>query len=98
MPIGNVVAARESTTDKVPVFCECKEKRSWYSTRRSTCFEVEVKFEGACHGIDGNGRTDCPNIAASTLHLQKGLRIRDKDEEGQSRKRQHRGMRGGGKK
>ena len=28
MPIGNAVAARESTADKVPVFCKCTLKRS----------------------------------------------------------------------
>ncbi len=33
----HAVAARESTTDKVPVFCKCKNKRSWCSTRRCAC-------------------------------------------------------------
>ena len=28
----HAVAVRESTTNKVPVFCKCKDKRSWCST------------------------------------------------------------------
>ena len=94
----HAVAARESTTDKVPVFCKCKDKRSWCSTRRCACFKADVKCGVACHGGEENGRPDCPNIAAPTLRSQKGLRVRDRDEEGKSSKRQRRGTTGGGKK
>ena len=46
----HAIAARESTTDKVPVFCKCKDKRSWCSTRRYACFKAEIKCGVACHG------------------------------------------------
>lgn len=42
------VAAQESTTNKVPIFCKCKDKRSCCSTRRYACFKAEVKFGVAC--------------------------------------------------
>ena len=41
---------------------------------------------------------DCPNIAAATLRSQKGLQVRDRDEEGELSKRQRRGTTGRGKK
>ena len=83
----HAIAARESTTDKVPVFCKCKDKRSWCSTRRCACFKAEVKCGVACHEGEENSGIDCPNIAAPTLLSQKGLRVRDRDEEGESGKR-----------
>lgn len=67
----HAVAARESTTDKVPVFCKCKDKRSWCSTRRCAYLKAEVKCGVAGHGGDGNGGTDCPNIASPALRSQK---------------------------
>ena len=45
----HAVAARESTTDKVPVFCKCKDKRSWCSTQRCACVKADVKCGVACH-------------------------------------------------
>ena len=86
----HAVAARESTTNKMPVFCKYKDKRSWCSTRRCACFKAEVKCGVACHGGDENGETDYPNIASPALRSQKGLRVRDRDEEGNSSKRQRR--------
>lgn len=43
-----------------------------------------------------NSESDFPNIAAPHLRSQKGLRVRDRDE-GESSKRQRRGMVGKGK-
>ncbi len=45
----HTVADRESTTDKVPVFCKCKDKRSWCPTRRCACVKEDVKRKVACH-------------------------------------------------
>ena len=39
----HAVAARQNTTDKVPVFCKCKDKRGWCLTRRCACIKAEVK-------------------------------------------------------
>ena len=90
------MAARESTTDQVPVFCKCKDKRSWCSTRRGACFKAEVNCGVACYGGDGNSEFNCTNIAAPHLRLQKGLWVRDGDEDGESSKRQRRGTVGRG--
>ena len=93
----HAVAARESTTDKVPVFCKYKDKPSWCSTRRRAYFKAEVKCGVAFHGEEENGGTDCPNLAAPILRSQKGLQVGDRDEEGELSKRQRRGTTGGGK-
>ena len=45
----HAIAASESKTDKVPVFCNCKDKRSWCSTRRCACVKADVKCEMACY-------------------------------------------------
>ncbi len=45
----HAVAAREGATDKVTVFCKCKDKRSWCSTRRCACVKADVKCGVACH-------------------------------------------------
>ena len=71
----HAIAARESTTDKVPVFYKCKNKRSWCSTRKCACIKAEVKCGVACHGGDEIFESDCPNIAAPHLRMQKGLRV-----------------------
>lgn len=81
----------------MPVFCKCKDKHSWCSARRYACIKAEVKCGIACHGGDENCQSDCPNIAVPHLRSQKGLRVRDRDEEGEFSKRQRRGA-GKGKK
>lgn len=91
----HVAAAAESTTDKVLIFCKCKDKCSWCSTRRFACFYAEVKCGITCHGRVVTGGTDCPNVAASTLHSQKRLRVRDRNEKGEL---QHKKTTEGGKK
>ena len=45
----HAIATRESTTDKVPVFCNFKEKRSWCSTQRYACVKADVKCMIACY-------------------------------------------------
>ena len=87
----HAVAARKSTTDKVPVFCKCKDKHSWCSTRRCACVKADVKCGVACHGGGDNDHVECSNLDISHLRSQKGLRVRDRDDERESSKRQRRG-------
>ena len=54
--------ADENTTDRVPVFCKCKDKRSWCSTRRYACVKADVKCVVACHGGGDNSNIECPNL------------------------------------
>lgn len=70
----HAVAARESTTDKVPIFCKCKDKCSWCSTRRCACFKAEVKCGVTCHGGDGNITA---SLIVQILHLLTCVRKRD---------------------
>ena len=81
------VVTSESTTDKVPDFCKCKDKRSWCSTQGCACVKVDVKCWVACHGGGDNDNAECPNLDILHPRSQKGLRVRDKDNEGESSKR-----------
>lgn len=80
--ILHAVAARDSTTDKVPGFWKCKDKRSWSSAPRYACIKAEVECGVAYHGGEGLSQSDCPNIAAPHLRSQKGLQVRDRDKQG----------------
>ncbi len=74
----HAVAARESTTDKVPVFCKCKDKRSWCSARKFACVKTDVKCGVACHRGGDYDNAECPNLDISHLRSQKDLRVRDR--------------------
>lgn len=50
--IQHVVDARDSTTDKLPVSCKCRDNRSWCSTPRCACIKADAKFGVACHMRD----------------------------------------------
>ena len=89
--ILHAAAARKSTTNKVPAFCKCKDKRSWYSTRSCACVKADVKCKIACHGGGDKDNVECPNLDISHLRSQRSLRVRDRDDEGESSKRQQRG-------
>lgn len=54
---------------------------------------TKVSYGVACHG-GGNDNVECPNLDNPHLHLQKGLRVRDRDDEGVSSKRHWRGTAG----
>lgn len=58
--------------------------------------KADVKCRVACHrGVDqDNDNVECPNLDIPHLRLQKDLRVRDRDDEGQSSKRQRRGTLG----
>lgn len=87
----HAVTACKSTTDKVSVFCKFKDKSSLRSTRRCACLKSDVKCGVACHGEEDNDHVECPNPDIPHLRSQKGLRVRDRDDEGESSKRQRRG-------
>ncbi len=42
--------AKESTTEKVPVHCECKKEQMWCLTRCCVCVKAEVKCSIVSHG------------------------------------------------
>ena len=67
----HAVAALESTTDKAPVFCKCKDKSSWCSTRRCACVKADVKCGAACHWGGDNSNIGCRNLDAPHLRRRK---------------------------
>lgn len=76
------VAAKESTTKKVPVHCKCKNERTWCLTRRCACVKAEVNCSVTCHsGKNIYGGPTCPNISTAVTRGQKGLKDRDREEE-----------------
>ena len=64
---------------------------SWFSTRRCACEKADFKCGVACHGGGDNNNIECPNLDAPHLRSQKGLRARERDDKGESSKRQRRG-------
>ena len=71
-------ASQESTTEKVPVHCNCRDQKTWCSTRRCPCVKAEAKCSIACHGGTNQDNTpDCPNISAPRMRTQRGHRTRD---------------------
>lgn len=82
------VTACESTTDKLPVFCKCKNKCDLCSTKRYAFVKANVKCGVICHRRVNNNKVECLNLDISHLCLQKGLQVRDKDDEGEICKKQ----------
>ena len=71
-------ANQESTTEKVPVHCNCRDQKTWCSTRRYACVKAEAKCSIACHGGTNQDNTpDCPNISSITMRIQRNYRTRD---------------------
>lgn len=90
-------AAQESTSEKVPVQCNCRDQKTWCSTRRCACFKAGTKCSIACHGGTNQDNTpDCPNISSMATRTQRGLRTRDNygDKEASEAKRQRRNTAG----
>ena len=52
--------------------------------------KADVQCGVACHGGGDNDNVECPNLNIPHLRSQKGLRVRDRDDEGESSKRQRR--------
>ena len=71
-------ASQESTTEKIPVHCNCRDQKTWCSTRRCACVKAEAKCSIAYHGGTNQDNTpDCPNISAMSVRTQRGHRTRD---------------------
>ena len=80
----HTIAAKESTTEKVAVQCKCKDERTWCLTRRCACVKAEVKCSIACHGGKNvHGGPTYPNISSAGTRGQKGLKVRNREEEAQ---------------
>ena len=85
----NTFAAKESTMEKVPVHCKCKDERTWCLTRRCSCVKAEVKCSIACHGGKNvHGGLTCPNISSAGTRGQKGLKVQNREEEAQEGQRE----------
>ena len=81
-------ASQESTTEKVPVHCNCRDQKTWCSTRRCACVKAEAKCSIACHGGTNQDNTpDCPNISAMSVRTQRGHRTRDVASEAKRQRR-----------
>ncbi len=78
----NTYAAKQKTTEKVPVHGKCKDGRILCLTRRCACVKAEVKYSIECHS-DQNvyGGPTCPNISSAGTRGQKGLKVRNREEE-----------------
>ncbi len=56
--------------------------------------KVDVKGGVACHRGGDNDNAECPNLDIPHLRSQNSLRVKDKDDEEESSKRQERGTEG----
>lgn len=84
-------AAQESTTERVPVHCNCRDQKTWCRTRRCACVKAEAKCSITCHGGTNQDNTpDCPNISSMIMRTQRGHRSRDGDAGAKEAKRQRR--------
>ena len=78
----NTVLAKESTTEKVPVHCKCKDQRTWCLTRCCASVKAEVKCSIVCHDDKNvHGGPTCLNISSAGTRGQKGLKVRNREEE-----------------
>ena len=76
------VAAKESTTEKVPVNCKCKDKQTWCLTRRCAFVKAEVKCSIECHSDKNvHGGSTCLNIFPAGTQGQKGLEVQNREKE-----------------
>ena len=83
-------AAQESTSEKIPVHCNCRDQKTWCSTRRYACVKAEAKCSIACHGGSSQDAPNCPNISSMATRTQRGHRTRDRDSQTKEAKRQRR--------
>ena len=86
-------AAQESTSEKVPVHCNCRDQKTWCSTRRCACLKAEAMCSIACHGGTNQDSTpDCPNISTMAMRTQRGHRTRDQTKEAKRQRRDRAGQ------
>ena len=65
--------SRDSTTDKVPVFCKCKDKRSWCSKSKA-CF---LQSRGEMWQLRIMEEMEIASLTVQILHLLTCIRNRD---------------------
>ena len=76
------IVAKESTTEKVPVHCKCKDKQTGCLTRRCACVKAKVKCSIVCHGSKNvHGSLTCSNISSVGEQGQKRLKVRNREKE-----------------
>ena len=86
-------AAQESTSEKVPVHCNCRDQKTWCSTRRCACVKAEAKCSIACHGGTNQDNTpDCLNISSMATRTQRGHRTRDQANQAKRQRRDRAGQ------
>ena len=86
-------ATQESTSEKVPVHCNCRDQKTWCSTRRCACVKAEAKCSIACHGgINQDSTPNYPNISTMAMRTQRGHRTRDQTKEAKRQRRDKAGQ------
>ena len=81
-------AAQESTIEKIPVYCNCRDEKTWCSTRRCVCVKAEAKCSITYHDDKNQDNTsDCPNISSMTTRTQRDHRVRDQEDRETKRQR-----------
>ena len=84
-------AAQESIVEKVLMHCNCRDQKTWCSTRRCACVKAEAKCSIACHdGTNHDNTPNYPNISTMITRTQWGYRTRDQDQKAKEAKRQRR--------
>ena len=76
--IRDGVTQEESTSKKVPVHCNCRDQKTWCSTRRCACVKAKAKCFITYHG--GTNQDSTPNysnISTMTMRTQRGYRTKD---------------------
>lgn len=84
-------AAQQSTSQKVKVKCDCKDKKRWCSNRTCKCIKAGAKCSVHCHQSQGHPdtRIECPNAAPLQEFTRMGLGTREqRKEQEQVEKRQ----------
>ena len=78
-------AAQQSTSEKVQVKCNCKDRKTWCSKRTCRCIKAGVKCSVHCHESQGHPdtRIECPNVAPLHEFTRMGLGTREQQKEQQ---------------
>ena len=83
-------ARQQTTSQKAPVKCDCKDKKKWCKTRTCACIKAGVKCSIHCHKSMGHPdtREACPNPASLEEMTQIGLRSLESKDDQAHEKRQ----------
>ena len=86
-------AGQQSTSQKVGIRCDCKDRKTWCSKRTCKCIKAGVKCSIHCHSSQGHPdtRIECPNVSPIQERTRMGLGTREQQQErAQIEKRQRR--------